>query len=298
MIQKVLLVYKKSAYSVDFLEKKSSIVDQAKIEKMMASKVRRFKKAHENHHATLDTVESVLKKKKIKYDKFWRGKRQIRNIDQYDLVITVGGDGTFLEASRHISCDKLMLGVNSDTKWSVGRFSCANKINFEEKLDEVIKGKHRTVKVTRLHLRTNHPEYSEFRVLNDILVAHTNPAAMSRYAISINKSKWEKQRSSGVWVSTAAGSTSAIGSAGGKFLPLGSKKFQYLPREPYEALGQKYEILGGVLESDGIIKLQSLMLDAHLYVDGCHLKIPFIFGEEVTITQDKNPLHIVQPISK
>ena len=52
-------------------------------------------------------------------------------------------------------------------------------------------------------------------ILNDILFANLYPAAVTRYKIKYN-GRQEVHKSSGVWISTATGSTAAISAAGGK----------------------------------------------------------------------------------
>ena len=84
------------------------------------------------------------------------------------------------------------------------------------------------------------PVYS--RVLNDVLFSHPIPAATTRYAIR-RDGRAEEQRSSGVWIATAAGSTAAIHSAGGKILPITSQRLQFVVREPYEKRGVRYRVL-------------------------------------------------------
>ena len=66
----------------------------------------------------------------IRFTESYRG----RGIDylKYDLIITVGGDGTFLEAAKHAK-HQIILGVNSAPDHSVGRFCIANKYNFGNK---------------------------------------------------------------------------------------------------------------------------------------------------------------------
>ena len=54
-------------------------------------------------------------------------------------------------------------------------------------------------------------------VINDVLIAHKNPAATSRYLLELNKTK-EEQRSSGIWIATPMGSTA------GHFIGRGQKK--------------------------------------------------------------------------
>ena len=66
--------------------------------------------------------------------------------------------------------------------------------------------------------------------LNDVLIAHQHPAATSRYLVRLGRIS-ETHRSSGLWVSTPAGSTAGIRSSGGAVLPLRSRRLQFRARE-------------------------------------------------------------------
>ena len=84
-------------------------------------------------------------------------------------------------------------------------------------------------------------------ILNDILVAHQCPAAMSRYRISVD-GQCEEQYGSGVWISTAAGSTAGILSAGGRVMRPGSKRIQYMSRELFDRPDTAYSLRGGTID--------------------------------------------------
>jgi len=129
-------------------------------------------------------------------------------------------------------------------------------------------------------------------VLNDILIAHQNPAAMSRYAIRVNGTQ-EEQRSSGLWLSTAVGSTAAIKSAGGRVLPRESKAIQYLPRELYYGPGTTYRLTGGLVQLGRAIVLRSLMREGMVYADGEHLRVPFRYGDVLRVSRSPQPLVVV-----
>ena len=117
MLNNVLLLYKKSAYSIYFHNWN------------FRNEIQRFRKAHDEHFMTLKTVERILRQYHIGYRKYARG----QNIpyEYYNLVITVGGDGTFLEAARNIK-GQLILGVNSAPGSSVGKLCTATAKNFEK----------------------------------------------------------------------------------------------------------------------------------------------------------------------
>jgi hypothetical protein len=113
--------------------------------------------------------------------------------------------------------------------------------------------------------------------LNDVLVANENPCMMSRYVLRAG-SRAEKQSSSGIWISTPAGSTAGIRSAGGTVMPLEGSLLQYLVREPYTPRTVRYELLRGVRHLREGLSVQSLMQGGQLYVDGPWLKVPFGLG--------------------
>jgi NAD+ kinase len=103
----------------------------------------------------------------------------------------------------------------------------------------------------------------------------------------------EKQRSSGVWISTTAGSSGAIYSAGGKIMGPSNKGFQYLVRELYVKKGEKYKLKTGILKKNEKIVFKSLMRNGRIYIDGSHSSIPFPFGAKATVTISPSPVKTV-----
>lgn len=276
-IQKVLIVAKKSAYQTYFNEYQ---------ERPLRTLVRkgdkallRIRSSHNTHYETLSYVKSVLKKKRIPTHVCFRG--EFFNPEKYDLVISVGGDGSFLEASHPLKAQRL-LGVNSDKRHSVGNFCAADRRNFEKNFDRILCGNYQIKKLNRLSVRLNGKPLGFF-VLNDLLVSHACPAGMSHYILKIGARK-EHQRSSGVWVATAAGSSGAAHSAGGKLLPETSKKIQYIPRELFRGYGQRYRLTGGILPEGTVLSIISQMQEGMLYLDGAHHSMPFEYGDEVKIS--------------
>jgi NAD+ kinase len=171
----------------------------------------------------------------------------------------------------------------------------ATEKNFEEHLRLIVDHRCRTENLQRLRLTM--PDLDRrVNVLNDVLVCHKNPAAMSRYIMTV-RGKIEEQRSSGVWISPAAGSTGAIQSAGGSVMPTGSRRFQYMVREPYDHTGRKLNLTGGILSAHDKIQFYSLMREGIIYVDGSHQFYPFVFGHQVTISRSSQPLRAVKAIS-
>ncbi len=283
---KILLLYKNSTYAGYFLS------NQRRFPKLKglfnSEEIKRFRMTHEAHFFALSHVEAVLKDKGLKYIKICRG----TSIDygRFDFIITFGGDGTFLEAVRNIK-KQLIWGVNSDPSWSVGRFCSGNPRSFEAMLNDVLKNKFNSKIFNRLQLVFNN-DLQSMDVLNDILICHQNPGAMSRYILKIGSTK-EEQKSSGVWVSTAAGSTGGIFSSGGKRLDDRSPLIQYRSRELYIGSGTKYHLKGNVLKPQQHLSITSLMREGVVFVDGPHVCLPFSFGTNLKICKSTHPLRVI-----
>ena len=281
----ILVLYKNSSYEKFFLAQRpiSPFVT------IRSRDVLRFKQTHLEHFKTLKKVKRVLKLSGFHFKVTNRGDRF--DLDQYNLIITVGGDGTFLQAARNIT-HQYIFGVNSDPRWSVGMFCSADSKSFPSFVQKLISKKFSVRTLQRLVLTMKSHPPTHF--LNDVLICHKNPAAMSRYHFIIGGKK-EEQKSSGLWLATAAGSSGAIHSAGGKILPVMSSKFQYIARELYAAKQQKYHFRSGILQPGKTVSIISLMQDGVIFVDGCRTHYPFPFGQEASITPSRYPLKVIRP---
>ncbi|MBI3205998.1 MAG: hypothetical protein HYZ29_30960 [Myxococcales bacterium] len=131
--------------------------------------------------------------------------------------------------------------MNSAPKSSVGFFCAAQREGIHQSLGEALDGGTDTLTLTRMSVALNGRERSR-RGLNEALYCHQSPAATSRYLLS-HVVRSEPHKSSGFWLGPAAGSTAAQHSAGGKVLPLRSKKLQVVVREPYAPAGTRYRLL-------------------------------------------------------
>lgn len=285
-IKNILVIYKNSTYE-KYALREGRYRLSAKILKQDLHTLKKLKKAHEAHLKTLSEVKKILKEKKVNFK--IGSRRKIETVKGFDLIITVGGDGTFLRTSHHVSSE-LMLGVNSSPRASVGALLSTTLENFQEKLEQILLGNYKVKELTRLSIWLNEKKLPS-PALNDILFANRCPAGTSRYLLKIDHQK-EEQKSSGVWITTAAGSTAAIKAAGGTVLPHISKKIQFLVREPYQG-SRKYRLIKGVLSPASKIELINHMMNAALYVDGMQSIYPLQFGNHITIKASPLPLRVV-----
>ena len=160
-------------------------------------------------------------------------------------------------------------------------FCAATQRTFPRLMRQALAGALPTRPLYRLHLRLNGARLPQ-RALNDVLVVHDDPATMSRYRLRIGMRE-EAQKSSGLWVSTAAGSSSAVLAAGRVRLPWAAKQFQYRPRELYRGRLSRCRLRGGVLPARTRVRLTWLMRRGSAFIDGPHVKIPLQFADRLDI---------------
>ncbi len=263
-LRKVLITYKKSSYQEKALDRHD--VDYIRLLQRRNPAIRRSKRAHDSHMETLEAVTAMLKQLKIPFD--LRLRTKLRPIQGYDLILTIGGDGTFLETSHYVKRG-LMLGINSVPDESVGFFCQATARTFQEKIERYLAGRAELRTLHRLALSIDRKRLWALS-LNDVLFANSNPAGTTRYLLKIGGVQ-EEQKSSGIWISPAPGSTAATKSAGGRILPLESDRVQYVVREPYTPPGGRYHLLRGILGPRDRIDVTSMMDDALVFIDGPHL---------------------------
>jgi NAD+ kinase len=255
--------------------------------------VARWRKAHVAHQLTLKRVQHVLRSLGAKITVI-RSPGVVFDATDASLVVTVGGDGTLLAASHHVGSIPI-LGVNSSPAHSVGFFCPAHLGNLEPTLERALEGTLPSIALSRMQVSVNGRIVSR-RVLNETLFCHANAAATSRYVVSFG-GQHEEQRSSGVWVSTAAGSTGAARSAGGRILPFASRKLQLIVREPYLESRRNpppvpIALNHVVFEPPETLTLLSKLEDARLYLDGPFRQVPIGLGDRVVCQVSTEPLHV------
>ena len=246
--------------------------------------------AHDEHVASLAQVKDVLQQRRIEFFlRTWIPRRPIKGVD---AVLTVGGDGMVLGVSHVVRDDTPVLGVNSAPSFSVGYLTGASAATLEDTLDRLSNGEIEPRTVHRLKARMGRRVLGG-PVLNDVLFCTDNPAVMCRYRL-----RWpdgvELQRSSGVWVSTPAGSTSALASAGGPILPLAAKQFAFQVREPYAPPGAAVRYKSAVLQNEEL-SIENRSQQASVFLDGSHRRYSVPFGETLTISLHERPLRLVRP---
>lgn len=284
-VRRVVVVRKASA--IDLLESRPD----AKLQHALGVRdplAERVLQAHLENQASAEAVEAELRGRQLSFKVVPKLTPPLAR--WADLVVSVGGDGTFLRASHAVrpwgeGVGAPMLGVNSASS-SAGFFCSACSRDFGEQLDLIASGAMVSRALWRMEILVNGVPL-DHHALNDILFAHRVPAETSRYVITVDGVSQE-QKSSGIWISTAAGSTGAMRSAGGVVQPMDSRELQFLVREPMDwALKGTPLVHGCTL---GEVNTVSRMVQGALYIDGGNLRVAFGFGDRLTFRTADKPL--------
>jgi NAD+ kinase len=283
---RIAIVVKRTTYRKFVVEEHDPLI--TKLLRRRDPSVNRLKQSHEDHEATMREVEEAVAK--IGATIVHRGGPRFR-IPKADLVVSVGGDGTLLAASHQIGDGIPLLGVNSAPESSVGFFCGARKGNILSTIERALAGRLRALELTRMRVELN-GKCIHARVLNDALVCHASPAATSRYILRVEDGE-EDQRSSGMWIGPAAGSTAAQRSAGGRVLPLSSEKLQYVVREPYTPAGGHFRFAKGLVEPGHALVLRSKMREAKVFLDGHRIVHSITIGDVLTLRRSADSLTVL-----
>lgn len=281
--RRVLVVAKRSTYDLYVRQHK-----MARVIALLNSKdptVARLERADAHHAKTLEEVRAAIEH--VGWKATFRDRDRVGDATGFDLVITVGGDGTLIWVARSLS-ETPILGVNSAPMDSVG-YLCGTRMGeVRDHLVAIAEGRVSRVRAARMQVAVD-GEVVQRRVLNEVLFTHPVPAMTSKYILEFGGTR-EEQASSGIWISTAAGSTAAIRSAGGRPMPLRSRMLQFVVREPYVPPGVDYAQLRGFVHPDETLRVHNKMRDARLYADGSRNGVSVELGQLVEFSLSDEPL--------
>lgn len=207
------------------------------------------------------------------------------------MIVAVGGDGTFLRAAQFVD-KQLIFGVNSDVRDKEGFFMKSNKDDFEEKLGKIIHGKLKAKKLPRLEALVNGRKIDPL-ALNEFFIGPRKSYHAAKYTIQIGNIR-ERQKSSGILITTPTGSHAWAKSYHGKSMPLNSKNYQLVVREPYQGkVFRNYRLKHKLLGKSGKISIISEMLDGILVADSVSREHRFKNGSRATIKMSGKHLNAI-----
>lgn len=217
----------------------------------------------------------------------------IASVPQHcDLIIAVGGDGTFLTAARAAADYQVpLLGVN------LGRLGFLTDISPEQllqRLEQILRGKYKTEQRCMLQatiIRDNCVIHKETAV-NEVVVHRWVTPSMIEIVTSIDGVYLNSQRSDGLIVATPTGSTAYSLSAGGPILHPALNALVLVPLNPHTLSNRPIVIDDGV--EIEIRFNQTKQINAQVTCD--HLEIPdVLIGDTIVIKKTREPIRILHP---
>lgn len=284
---RVLVVYKKSAYELHARERR-----HAGLRALLAAggpPAERLLRAHRDHVETLAAARRVLERLGVRAS--FRHRAATASRGSFDLVVTLGGDGTVLRASHGVGADCPLVAINTAPRDSYGHYCAGTLADLAVVLADALAGRLPETTLTRMRVEIDGRTEST-RVLNDVLFCHASPAATTRYTLRVG-AREETHKSSGVWIATAAGSTAAICSAGGRTQGPADRRLQYVVREPFLEGRPRPRLLQGFVGPRGAVEIRSHVRDGRLYLDGPHVVHAIQIGARLRLSPSHEPLRLL-----
>ena len=235
-----------------------------------------YETEHDTFQKALDTVVHSVQhelKAKIVERKF------VPNFlfSEKDLVVVVGQDGLVANAAKYVK-GLPILGVNPDTMRYDGILLPFNVRNFEYGWKSVVKKKAAFKEVTLAQAQTS--DGQKLLAFNDLFIGPASHTS-ARYKVTF-AGRTEEQSSSGIIVSTGAGSTgwlsSVINMANGVnsafagaqkskgvslALPWNTNKLVFVVREPFQSKHSGIKLSAGLINHS-----EKLVIESHMPSNG------------------------------
>ncbi len=208
----------------------------------------------------------------------WEGETAGKYLDDTDLVLSIGGDGTILRSAQAIIPRMTpIVGINLGTLGFMTELSADEAL---DKLPALLSGEGWLDERVMLQaeLPAKGQEKNTYHALNDVVVARGAIARLVRVAASINGTHLVEYKADGVVLATATGSTGYALAAGGPILYPQAKDFLLVPIVPHLNPAN-----GLVLSAETVVQLRvTAPNQATLSIDG-HINLPLPDGAMVTV---------------
>ncbi len=202
-----------------------------------------------NSETSIETLLGILVKKPVKViieSNFYLEIKNRQNInvdafdtfegldDSFDLLITIGGDGTILRAITYVRDYSIpIIGINTGR---LGFLATIQKDKIEGAMEDIIKGNYQISQRSLLTIETD-PENQkllDFNIaLNDIAVSRKNTTSMITVETYLNNEYLTSYWADGLIISTPTGSTGYSLSCGGPVIIPDADSFALTPIAPH-----------------------------------------------------------------
>jgi NAD+ kinase len=215
-----------------------------------------------------------------------------RELPNTDVLVVLGGDGTFLRAAHAVIEDDVpLLGINVG---KVGFLSKVEATEIERVLGNLVAGRFelepRMALEGRILRGGSEPSGDRLLALNDVVIARGSLARVVRLDTSIDASHLASFIADGLVVASPTGSTGYSFSAGGPILGPTARNLVVTP-----IAGYLTTIRSVVVGATAVVRCR--VVDAHealVSVDGRE-DIPLAVGDVVEVRAIERPVRLVEP---
>ena len=207
-----------------------------------------------------------------------------------DLVITVGGDGTLLNAVRNLVDHKsAILGINLGR---LGFLVDVSPYEMTQRMGEILDGKFEEEHRIMLTAKIEHADgsFTETDAFNDVVVHKWEMARMIETETYINGRWLNTMRSDGLIVSSPTGSTAYALSGGGPILEPDMDAMVLVPICPH-SMSYRPIVIDGDSEIEIIVKENN---KTQISCDG-QINLPVEEGDKIHIFKKKAVVRIIHP---
>ncbi|MGV3624686.1 MAG: NAD+ kinase [Archangium sp.] len=265
MFEKLVLVTRRTR--LDGLIERFNTKGQAKFYLQQAGlEFADYEREHDTYSRSLEKTRAQLEKSGLKLQVLDRAMVPTYLFAPTDLIIALGQDGLVANTAKYIGAQPL-IGVNPDPERFDGVLLPFRVEELRQAVDSTLSERAVINEVTLAEAKLS--DGQRLLAFNDLFIgARTHVSA--QYRLSVGKSGWVRHSSSGVIVSTGAGSTGWLSSVfamaralGGNVTPVrisrGDPKLYYVVREPFASKQSTVDEAFGVVNAQRTLKLESLM---------------------------------------
>ncbi len=265
-----------------------------------------FQKVYSSHVRQLRALEKLQKKIYQISDFIYREELSIPKVSKYPFLISFGGDNHFIYTARF--AQQCIIGINSDPITSKGSLLYFDTDSFLEFYEKDFERQNYTIeKWSMIEGIIDYPDQSKIstgKCISEVIIRNEFPDSMSRYLIRIDQEDWEEQKSTGLLLSTGAGSSGWFYNSLPYSIqifenPIFSKDanfFKSIARELGFNRVQKYKFLYCTIYETQVLQIISEM-DGMIVIDSHpECQLPFTPGTKANFFLSKEKLHVIQKL--
>ena len=212
----------------------------------------------------------------------------VQDISKADIVLSIGGDGTFLETSK--ITDKPIIGVNTGT---LGYLTEVNPDNLKSSLSDILNGNYHIENRMMLEGKVIKQNGDEIRIpeaLNEIAISK-NINGVVRFDVLVSEKLINSYTADGILVCTPTGSTAYNLSCGGPIVDPTAEILTLTPIAPHTVINRSI-----VLSNESVVKIKITELrnktSAYVLRDGIEIEIES--GDVVEIKKSARTTKIIK----